>query len=321
MILGHAHPKILSAVADALPRGTSFGAPTGAEVLLAERIVERVASAEMVRLTCSGTEATMTALRLARGITGRDAFIKFEGNYHGHGDSFLVAAGSGAATHGHPSSPGVPEALARLTRLAPFNDLASVEKIFAAEGDSIAAVIVEPIAGNIGCVPPVEGFLEGLRELSSRHGAVLIFDEVMTGFRVHPGGAQALYDIVPDLTTLGKIVGGGMPIGAIAGPRSVMEQLSPTGPIYQAGTLSGNPLSVAAGLALLEELSRGEEEIYPALEAKTSKLVAGISSALRQHSIPHVTPQTQIKGIATLGGPEASPQRVSHFIFAHIKAP
>jgi len=291
MILGHAHPKILAAVADALPRGTSFGAPTGAEVLLAERIVERVASAEMVRLTCSGTEATMTALRLARGITGRDAFIKFEGNYHGHGDSFLVAAGSGAATHGHPSSPGVPEALARLTRLAPFNDLASVEKIFAAEGDSIAAVIVEPIAGNIGCVPPVEGFLEGLRELSSRHGAVLIFDEVMTGFRVHPGGAQALYDIVPDLTTLGKIVGGGMPIGAIAGPRSVMEQLSPTGPIYQAGTLSGNPLSVAAGLALLEELSRGEEEIYPALEAKTSKLVAGISSALRQHSIPHVTPQ------------------------------
>ncbi len=291
MILGHAHPKILAAVEAALPHGTSFGAPTGAEVLLAERIVERVPSAEMVRLTCSGTEATMTALRLARGITGRDAFIKFEGNYHGHGDSFLVAAGSGAATHGHPSSPGVPEALARLTRLAPFNDLAAVEKIFTAEGDSIAAVIVEPIAGNIGCVPPVGGFLEGLRDLCSKHGALLIFDEVMTGFRVDPGGAQALYGITPDLTTLGKIVGGGLPVGAVAGPQSVMEQLSPTGPIYQAGTLSGNPLSVAAGLALLNELAMGEAEIYPALEAKTTKLLTGISSALRQRSIPHVTPQ------------------------------
>ena len=291
MILGHAHPRILEAITKALPRGTSFGAPTEAEIALAERIVERVPTAEMVRLTTSGTEATMTALRLARGITGRDAFLKFEGNYHGHGDSFLVAAGSGAATHGHPSSPGVPPALASLTRLAPFNDLAAVEKVFAESGDSLAAVFVEPIAGNIGCVPPVPGFLEGLRKLCDAHGAMLIFDEVMTGFRVHPGGAQGLTGVRPDLTTLGKIVGGGMPVGAVAGPKETLEQLSPIGPIYQAGTLSGNPLSVAAGLALLEELAEREDEIYPALEATTVTLTDRISKVLEAKGVPHTTPR------------------------------
>ena len=291
MILGHAHPSIVRAIESSLPQGTSFGAPTEAEVLLAERLVERVPHAEMARLTTSGTEATMTALRLARGITGRDAFIKFEGNYHGHADSFLVAAGSGAATHGHPSSPGVPAALAELTRLAPFNDLAAVEKIFAADRDAIAAVIVEPIAGNIGCVPPVPGFLEGLRELCTKHGAMLIFDEVMTGFRVHPRCAQTLYGVTPDITTLGKIVGGGMPVGAVVGPKKTMEQLSPTGPIYQAGTLSGNPLSVAAGLALLDELAARETEIYPTLENYAKRLVEGIGAAFDAHGIEHTLPR------------------------------
>ncbi len=291
MILGHSHPAIGAAISNALKHGTSFGAPTEGEILLAERICERVPSAEMVRLTSSGTEATMTALRLARGITGRDAFVKFEGNYHGHGDSFLVAAGSGAATHGHPSSPGVPAALAALTRLAPYNDLGAVEAIFERDASEIAAVIVEPIAGNIGCVPPVAGFLDGLRRLCSEHGALLIFDEVMTGFRVHPNGAQALYGITPDLTTLGKIIGGGMPVGAVAGPRQHLERLSPTGEIYQAGTLSGNPLSVAAGLALLDLLADGEQEIYPTLDARTARLCAGISEALEAAGIPHTTPR------------------------------
>lgn len=291
MILGHAHPRILGAIERALPRGTSFGAPTEAEVLLAERIAERVPGAEMVRLTTSGTEATMTALRLARGITGRDAFIKFEGNYHGHADSFLVAAGSGAATHGHPSSPGVPAALAELTRLAPFNDLEAVRAIFSGSPEEIAAVIVEPIAGNIGCVPPVPGFLEGLRDLCREHGALLIFDEVMTGFRVHPRGAQGLYGVTPDITTLGKIVGGGMPVGAIAASREVMEQLSPTGPIYQAGTLSGNPLSVAAGLALLDALAEDEETIYERLEQAARRLTDGIAGVLAARDIPHTLPR------------------------------
>ena len=291
MILGHAHPAILRAIEKSLPLGTSFGAPTEGEVLLAERLVERVPHAEMARLTTSGTEATMTALRVARGITGRDAFIKFEGNYHGHADSFLVAAGSGAATHGHPSSPGVPAALADLTRLAPINDLPAVEKIFQNEGETIACVIVEPIAGNIGCVPPVPGFLEGLRRLCTEHGALLIFDEVMTGFRVHPRCAQTLYGVTPDLTTLGKIVGGGMPVGAVVGPREMMEQLSPTGPIYQAGTLSGNPLSVAAGLALLDELAERESVIYPTLEASSARLVDGISAAFTDHDIAYTIPR------------------------------
>lgn len=290
-ILGHAAPEIEAAVIDALGRSTSFGAPTEAEVEFAELICERVPSAEMVRLVNSGTEATMTALRLARGITGRDAFLKFEGCYHGHADSFLVAAGSGAATHGHPSSPGVPASLAQLTRTAPFNDLEAVAAHFEELDGELAAVIVEPVAGNMGCIPPVPGFLEGLREITKRHGALLIFDEVMTGFRVHPGGAQAAYGVDPDLTTLGKIIGGGLPVGAVTGSREHMEQLSPTGKIYQAGTLSGNPLSVAAGLAMLRVLADREGEIYPTLERRTSRLVEGWSAALTKHGIGHYTTQ------------------------------
>lgn len=295
MILGHSHPAIVAAIAEALENGTSFGAPTAAEVRLAEAICSLVPTAEMVRLVSSGTEATMTAIRLARGATGRDAFIKFEGNYHGHGDSFLISAGSGAATHGHPSSPGVPEALAKLTRIAPYNDIDTVAEIFSAEGGNIAAVIVEPIAGNMGCVPPVDGFLEGLRGLTHDHGALLIFDEVMTGFRVHPGGAQSLYQIDPDITCLGKIVGGGMPMGAVAGPRELLEQLSPVGDIYQAGTLSGNPLSVAAGLAVLEVISREMDTIYPTLEMRTRQLTEGLVRVFSNRGIPH-----QINSVASM---------------------
>ncbi len=287
LILGHAHPRVLARVAEAAARGTSFGAPTELEVRLAEAIRERVANAEMVRLVSSGTEATMTALRLARGITGRDAVVQFEGCYHGHADSFLVAAGSGAASHGQPSSPGVPRALAALTWTAPYDNLGAVEAIFAARGAEIAAVIVEPVAGNMGCVPPLEGFLEGLRRVTERHGALLIFDEVMTGFRVHPRSAQGLYGIDPDLTTLGKIVGGGLPVGAVAGKRAHMQRLSPTGPIYQAGTLSGNPISVAAGLATLEILEEEETRIYARLEAATRRLTEGMSAALARKDVPH----------------------------------
>ncbi len=295
MLLGHSHPAVIAAIADALVNGTSFGAPTEAEVLLAERICSLVPTAEMVRLVSSGTEATMTAIRLARGSTGRDAFIKFEGNYHGHGDSFLISAGSGAATHGHPSSPGVPEALANLTRIAPYNDIDTVAEIFSAEGEDIAAVIVEPIAGNMGCVPPVEGFLEGLRNLTREHGALLIFDEVMTGFRVHSGGAQSLYRIDPDITCLGKIVGGGMPMGAVAGPQKLMEQLSPVGDIYQAGTLSGNPLSVAAGLAILDLIAEEMDTIYPTLEMRTRQLTEGLARVFSNRGIPH-----QINSVASM---------------------
>ncbi|MFQ5653425.1 MAG: glutamate-1-semialdehyde 2,1-aminomutase [Planctomycetota bacterium] len=287
LILGHGHPAVLDAVSRALARGTSFGAPTEAEVELAELICDRIPSAEMVRLVSSGTEATMTALRLARGITGRDRFIKFEGCYHGHADSFLVAAGSGAATHGHPSSPGVPAALAALTLTAPYNDLEGVEEHFGRAGGEIAAVIVEPVAGNMGCVPPDPGFLEGLRRITGKHGALLILDEVMTGFRVHPRGAQSLYGIDPDLTTLGKIAGGGLPVGAVAGKSSAMERLSPSGPIYQAGTLSGNPLSVAAGLATLKVLREEESQIYETLEARSACLAAGIGEALAMKGVPH----------------------------------
>ena len=287
MILGHAHPPILDAIARTLKNGTSFGAPTAAETKLASLIIEMVPSAQMVRLVSSGNEATMSALRLARGITGRDLCIKFEGCYHGHGDSFLVAAGSGAATHGHPSSPGVPASTADLTAVIPYNDVEAVRTLMTANGDQVAAIIVEPIAGNMGCVLPVPGFLEQLRELCTQHGSLLIFDEVMTGFRVHAGGAQSLLGIDPDLTTLGKIVGGGMPMGVICGSREVMENFSPTGSVYQAGTLSGNPLSVAAGIALLTELRDRADEIYPALEAKGQQLQEGWQQALDQHGIAH----------------------------------
>lgn len=291
LILGHAAPVVEEAVREALSRGTSFGAPTEAEIVLAELVCELIPSAEMVRLVSSGTEATMTALRLARGATGRDAVIKFEGCYHGHADSFLVAAGSGAATHGHPSSPGVPAALAELTRTAPFNDLDAVRAHFEALDGEIAAVIVEPIAGNMGCVPPQPGFLEGLREITQQHGAVLIFDEVMTGFRVHPLSAQGLYGVEPDLTTLGKIIGGGLPVGAVAGSRKFMEQLSPTGPIYQAGTLSGNPLSVAAGTAMLRTLRDDRDAVYSRLESSGEQLMQGMHEVLEERGIPHQTPR------------------------------
>ena len=256
LILGHAHPEVIEFLQNVVESGTSFGAPTELEIQIAEKIVEMVPSVEMVRMVNSGTEATMSAIRLARGATGRDKIIKFEGCYHGHGDSFLIKAGSGALTFGEPNSPGVPAALAKETLVAQFNDLNSVEQLFEKNKNQIAAVIVEPVAGNMGVIPPAEGFLQGLRELCTQHGALLIFDEVMTGFRVHPGGAQALYDVQPDLTTMGKVIGGGLPAAAYGGKKEFMEMVSPSGPVYQAGTLSGNPLAMAAGLKTLEIISQ-----------------------------------------------------------------
>ncbi len=285
-ILGHRHPAIERAVAAALCRGTAFGAPTVAEVELGERIAAALPGVEMVRLVNSGTEATMSALRLARAATGRRKLVKFAGCYHGHADPFLVAAGSGAATIGVPSSPGVPEAVTADTLVAPYNDLPAVEAHFAAHGGEIAAVFVEPIAGNMGLVPPAPGFLAGLRALCDRHGALLVFDEVMTGFRVAWGGAQVLFDLRPDLTTLGKVIGGGLPIGAYAGPAALMRQIAPAGPVYQAGTLSGNPLAVAAGLAALGELGRDQDCPYERLESAGARLQSGIEAAARRHGLP-----------------------------------
>jgi glutamate-1-semialdehyde 2,1-aminomutase len=287
MVLGHAHPEVVEALAEALGRGTSYGAPTELEVELAEAIVERVPSIELVRLTSSGTEATMSAIRVARGFTGRAKLVKFEGCYHGHGDSLLVKAGSGVATLGLPDSPGVTPGAAQDTLVARFNDLASVEALFAASPGEIACVIVEPIAGNMGCVPPQPGFLEGLREITSREGALLVFDEVMTGFRVAPGGAQELYGITPDLTCLGKIIGGGLPVGAFGGRRDVMSRVAPAGPIYQAGTLSGNPLAVTAGLTTLRLLAR--EGVYAQLERASSRLATGLADLARESGVPTVT--------------------------------
>jgi len=255
MILGHAHPQVIKAVADQIRQGLSFGAPTELETRMAEKVCELVPSMDLVRMVSSGTEATMSAIRLARGHTGRDKLVKFEGCYHGHSDSLLVKAGSGALTLGEPSSPGVPAALAGLTLTLRYNDLDQVEDTFARRGEEIACVIVEPVAGNMGCTPPEPGFLEGLRALCDQYGGLLIFDEVMTGFRVALGGAQERYGVAPDLTTLGKVIGGGMPVGAFGGRRDVMEQISPLGPIYQAGTLSGNPVAMAAGLETLELVS------------------------------------------------------------------
>jgi glutamate-1-semialdehyde 2,1-aminomutase len=283
-ILGHRHPAIVAAIAEALGRGTAFGAPTLPEVEIAETIASALPSVEMVRLVNSGTEATMSALRLARAATGRDKFVKFEGCYHGHADPFLIAAGSGAATIGVPSSPGVPAAVVADTLLAPYNDLEAVERLFEAAGDSIAAVIVEPVAGNMNLVPPLPGFLEGLRALCDRHGAVLIFDEVMTGFRVAWGGAQNVLGVWPDLTTLGKVIGGGLPLAAYAGRRDLMQRIAPAGPVYQAGTLSGNPLAVAAGQAALKELAQGGA--YETLERTGARLQAGIEEVGRRHGIP-----------------------------------
>ena len=278
LILGHAHPEVLEAVIAAAKRGSSFGAPTEAEVTLARMITERYPSVERVRLVSSGTEACLSAVRLARGFTGRDRIVKFEGCYHGHADSFLIKTGSGALTLGVPSSPGVPAAVIGLTHNARFNDLDSVRAIFEQHPREIAALIVEPIVGNMGLVPPKPGFLEGLRAITKEHGALLILDEVMTGFRVARGGAQELYGVRADITTLGKVVGGGLPLGAYGGRADILERISPAGPIYQAGTLSGNPVATAAGIATLRVLDR--PATYAELEAKSKRLEDGLRKAM-----------------------------------------
>ena len=282
-ITGHAHPAIVEAVREAALKGLSFGAPTEAELEMAELICALLPSIEMVRLVSSGTEATMSAIRLARGFTGRDAIVKFEGCYHGHADSLLVKAGSGLLTFGNPSSGGVPADFAKHTIVLDYNDLDQVEAVFKARGDEIAAIIVEPVAGNMNLVKPQPGFLEGLRRLCTEHGAVLIFDEVMTGFRVGPQGVQGLYGVTPDLTTLGKVIGGGMPVGAFGGRRDIMEQIAPLGPVYQAGTLSGSPVAVAAGLGSLKLVR--EPGFYDGLGARTRTLVAGLEAAAREAGV------------------------------------
>jgi glutamate-1-semialdehyde 2,1-aminomutase len=287
MILGHAHPRVIEAVANRIHKGLSFGAPTELETRMAEKVCELVPSMELVRMVSSGTEATMSAIRLARGYTGRDKLIKFEGCYHGHSDSLLVKAGSGALTLGEPSSPGVPAALAELTITLSYNDTDQVRDAFAAMGDDVACVIVEPVAGNMNCIPPRPGFLECLRELCDRHGTVLVFDEVMTGFRVALGGAQALYGVQPDLTTLGKIIGGGMPVGAFGGRREIMEKIAPLGPVYQAGTLSGNPVAMAAGLKTLELIS--EPGFYETLGVRTGRLLEGLEERAGAAGVPLTT--------------------------------
>jgi len=284
MIAGHNHPHVREAVERAVRDGLSFGTPCAAEAELAEAIRALMPSMEMLRFVNSGTEATMSALRLARGATGRDRFVKFEGCYHGHGDSFLVKAGSGALTLGVPDSPGVPKALADLTITLPYNDMHATRALFDATGKTIACVIVEPVAGNMNCVPPRPGFLQTLRDLCTRDGALLVFDEVMTGFRVAAGGAQSLYAITPDLTTLGKIIGGGMPVGAYGGRRDLIEQLSPAGPIYQAGTLSGNPVAMAAGLAMLDLVR--EPGFHERLSLQTQALTDGLLTAAREAGVP-----------------------------------
>ena len=284
LILGHAHPEVVEAVREAAARGTSYGTPVPDEVELAELVRDFVPSVEMIRFVNSGTEATMSAARLARGYTGRDLLVKFEGCYHGHGDSFLVQAGSGVATFGLPDSPGVPAALSELTLTLPFNDPGAVEEAFRRHGDRIAAVILEPVIGNAGVIPPGEGFLSGLRERTAEAGSLLIFDEVMTGFRAAPGGAQERYGVEPDLTTLGKVVGGGLPVGAFGGRREIMESVAPLGPVYQAGTLSGNPLAMAAGRAQLEVLRR--DDPFEELERRAERLVGGILEAASDRGLP-----------------------------------
>jgi glutamate-1-semialdehyde 2,1-aminomutase len=284
MLLGHTHPGVVAAVEAAATRGLSYGAPTAEETLLAERLCELVPSIERLRLVSSGTEATMTAIRLARGFTGRDLIVKFEGCYHGHADALLVKAGSGALTFGHPSSAGVPADTAAHTLVLPYNDSDAVRDAFAQRGADIAGVIVEPVAGNMNLVLPVSGFLDALRSECARHSAVLIFDEVMTGFRVALGGAQAHYGIRPDLTTLGKVIGGGLPLAAVGGKREIMEQLAPLGPVYQAGTLSGNPLAVAAGLATLQLAA--QPRLLERIEATTRALVDGLNAEASSAGVP-----------------------------------
>jgi glutamate-1-semialdehyde 2,1-aminomutase len=283
LIAGHAHPEVVEAIKRTAEKGTSFGAPTELETLMAELVCERVPSVDVVRMVNSGTEATMSALRLARGYTKRSKILKFEGSYHGHADSLLIKAGSGVATLGLPDSPGVPESVAAHTLTVPFNDLASVKLVFERYGEEIAAIIVEPIAGNMGVVPPLPGFLSGLRELTTNYGSLLIFDEVMTGFRVHRHCAQGLYGITPDLTCLGKVIGGGLPVGAYGGKREIMEQMAPVGPIYQAGTLSGNPLAMAAGYTTLKLMT---EEAYQLMERLSIRLQAGLMRNAQETGIP-----------------------------------
>ncbi|MGY4109669.1 glutamate-1-semialdehyde 2,1-aminomutase [Aeromonas encheleia] len=284
MLLGHNHPAIKAAVIKAVEKGLSFGAPTEIEVLMAEKVRQIVPSMEQVRMVNSGTEATMSAIRLARGYTNRDKIVKFEGCYHGHADSLLVKAGSGALTLGQPNSPGVPADFAKHTLTCVFNDLASVREAFEQYGSEIACIIVEPVAGNMNCIPPVPGFLEGLRAICDEFGALLILDEVMTGFRVSLRGAQDHYNVEPDLTTLGKIIGAGMPVGAFGGKKKVMQYIAPTGPVYQAGTLSGNPVAMAAGLAMLDLLQ--EPGLYEQLSAKTARVAEGLKAAAARHGIP-----------------------------------
>jgi len=286
MILGHADPDVIAAVMRRAVDGLSFGAPTVIETELARRIIGLMPSIELIRMVSSGTEATMSAIRLARGFTGRERIVKFEGCYHGHSDGLLVKAGSGALTLGVPDSAGVPDRIAAATTTLPYNDAAALERCFSEIGREFACVIVEPVAGNMGCVPPLPGFLETLRELCTRHGALLVFDEVMTGFRVAAGGAQALYGVKPDLTTLGKIVGGGMPVGAFGGRRDIMEKLAPLGPVYQAGTLSGNPVAMAAGLATLEAVAH--PGFHERLATSTARLADGLAAAAGDAGVPAV---------------------------------
>ncbi len=287
MILGHADPQVIEALHQALARGTSYGAPTELEIEVAEEIIDAVPSIEMVRMVNSGTEATMSALRLARGVTGRHKIVKFEGCYHGHGDSLLVKAGSGVATLGLPDSPGVPPAIAEHTLTAPFNDVAALEQIFGEHNREIAACIVEPVVGNMGCVVPQSGYLQSMRDITRRYGALLIFDEVMTGFRLARGGVQQLFGVLPDITTLGKIIGGGLPVGAYGASREIMEHIAPAGPVYQAGTLSGNPLAMTAGLVTLRRLR--DTSIYEQLERAGARLVAGMTEAAREAGVETVT--------------------------------
>lgn len=290
LILGHAQPQVVEALKQAVERGTSYGAPTALETELAELVCDMVPSAEQVRFVNSGTEATMSVLRLARAYTGRDKIIKLQGNYHGHADFLLVQAGSGVATLGLPDSPGVPRGSAQDTLTAPFNDLAAIKTLFETHGNEIAGIILEPVAGNMGVIPPVEGYLNGLRRLCTEHGALLIFDEVMTGFRVAPGGAQEYYNIMPDLTALGKVIGGGLPVGAYAGRRDIMQTVAPAGPMYQAGTLSGNPLAMTAGITTLKLLR--EPGVFERLVAGTTRLCEGIGAAAEMAGVPVY--QTQV---------------------------
>jgi glutamate-1-semialdehyde 2,1-aminomutase len=286
LLLGHAHPAVTRAISNAVTRGTSFGTPTEAESALAEAIISIMPSIERLRFVSSGTEATMSAIRLARGFTGREKIVKFAGCYHGHGDSFLIAAGSGALTHGVPDSLGVTEGTARDTIVLPFNDVAAIERAFETAGEAIAAVVVEPYAGNMGLVLPRTGYLQRLRDLCTRHGGLLIFDEVITGFRVAPGGAQQREGITPDLTTLGKVIGGGLPVGAFGGRADVMAYLSPLGPVYQAGTLAGNPLAMAAGLAVLGTIAE-DTTLYARLDALTQQLSDGLEGVMERHGLAH----------------------------------